>query len=491
MNIDEILKEFNYHTDLDNYRNIILVLKKIIEHYFEVNGIDFITIDGRFLPFDYYLKTESLDGIEAPTLVSLVTSASPKLIHNILNNFHQHQHSIDPKPKSLIIITLLDNSEIEKIIKNKEIGTSIQILGKSFFNKIINSDLKFTKNLIQNFDNLKFKEIISNKNDKMWREDREKIIADLISKYKSGNFSLLLGAGISCDANLPSWEQLISSLLVKSFSEHQDINEQKYEEITIERVANQFKKNQFNSALLSARYLKKSLTRNNETNENFRNIIHEVLYKSKPIKRDSKLIETIGRLCIPTRMRAHIDSIITYNFDDLIEQKLNLLNLKFHVIANSIESYSIQEIPIYHVHGFIPEDLEKYKNATNEIVFSEDGYHKIYSDPYHWSNLVQLTHLREKSCLMIGLSLDDPNIRRLMDIVSNPSLSPRHYALIQRVKLENLIPEQPTSSETALASNFLKSHHHLQESIFRDLGVNIIWYEEYKEIPDILEILLN
>lgn len=98
------------------------------------------------------------------------------------------------------------------------------------------------------------------------------------------------------------------------------------------------------------------------------------------------------------------------------------------------------------MHGFIPEDLEKYQNVNNEIVFSEDGYHKIYSDPYHWSNLVQLTHLREKSCLMIGLSLDDPNIRRLMDIVSNPSLPPRHYALLQRVKLENLTPEQPTSS---------------------------------------------
>ncbi|MEX5444805.1 SIR2 family protein [Acinetobacter schindleri] len=244
--------------------------------------------------------------------------------------------------------------------------------------------------------------------------------------------------------------------------------------------------------MLSARYLKKSLTKNNEPSDKFKNIIHEILYKTNTINRNSKLIEVIGRLCIPTRLRAHVDSIVTYNFDDLIEQKLKKLNLHHHVIPNALETYSIKELPIYHVHGFIPENPNNYDDYVgNEIVFSEDGYHKMYSDSYHWSNLVQLTHLREKSCLMIGLSMDDPNLRRLLDIVSNPSVESKHYAILKRVKQDSLISERSTEEEINLAKNFLQSHHHLQEAIFKDLGVNIIWYEEYSDIPDILEMLLH
>ncbi|MFL9559510.1 SIR2 family protein, partial [Acinetobacter baumannii] len=245
-------------------------------------------------------------------------------------------------------------------------------------------------------------------------------------------------------------------------------------------------------ALLSARYLKKSFTKSNEPSDKFKNIIHEILYKTNKINRSSKLIEIIGQLCIPTRLRAHVDSIITYNFDDLIEQKLNNLNLQYHVIPNDLETYSIKELPIYHVHGFIPEHPNKDDDYIgNEIVFSEDGYHKMYSESYHWSNLVQLTHLREKSCLMIGLSMDDPNLRRLLDIVSNPSIESKHFAILQRVKEDSLVTSLSTTEEMNLSKNFLQSHHQLQEAIFKDLGVNIIWYEEYSDIPEILEMLLN
>jgi hypothetical protein len=86
-------------------------------------------------------------------------------------------------------------------------------------------------------------------------------------------------------------------------------------------------------------------------------------------------------------------------------------------IYTESEVYDPDELPIYHVHGFLPEDDSKYNDLDKStLVFSEEGYHHIYTDAYHWSNLVQLNSFRENNCLMIGLSMTDPNLRRLLDI---------------------------------------------------------------------------
>jgi hypothetical protein len=492
MNFDDILNNFDSKNSKNSYRDLSFFLEKLLEHYFEKQKIKYIQISTPIFPFDYIIEDTLNTELPTPTAVEMKIIPSAMAILKILEKFITQKEKIHPEPQSLIVITTLSEYDINRLFKNKEFEFPYKIYGKNFINKLITEDLNYSKNLLSNLYNIKFEEIFSNKNNSQnWKDERTKRIEQLKLKYKDGNFSLLLGAGVSCDAKLPSWEQLISSLLIKYFSETQNADN-KFSQKSINTISENFKDNYFNSALLSARYLKKSFTKSDEPSDKFKNIIHEILYKTNKVNRDSKLIEVIGKLCIPTRLRAHIDSIITYNFDDLIEQKLKKLNLHHHVIPNELETYSIKELPVYHVHGFIPENPNNYDDYIgNEIVFSEDGYHKMYSDSYHWSNLVQLTHLREKSCLMIGLSMDDPNLRRLLDIVSNPSVESKHYAILQRVKEGSLINDTSTSEEINLARNFLLSHHQLQEAIFKDLGVNIIWYEEYSDIPAILEMLLH
>lgn len=489
MKFNDIQLELTTDKNRSSYQNIEFFITKLIQNYLSKNNIKYHILDGRLIPFDYFIES-SLDDIEGPIFLEIKTVTSSSAILNVINNFRKHQLRTEPKPKSLIIITTLDEADIKKISKEIYDLESIKIYGVKYLDLLINFDQTFAKNLTENLYDIKFNSIITKKDDTSWQEKRDDLIKKLKLKFNEGKFSLLLGAGVSCDANLPSWEELISSLLVKSVSENLNSGSI-YNDETISRVSLSFKDNQFNSALLSARYLKKFFTKKNSKNKKFENIIHEILYTSKNIDKNSKLVESIACLCIPTRLRAHVDSIITYNFDDLLEQNLDKKNLKYSVISNEIETYQINELPVYHVHGFIPQDQTKYNNTNNEIVFSEDGYHKIYSEPYHWSNLVQLTHLREKNCLMIGLSMDDPNLRRLLDIVANSTIETKHYALLQRVKLNKILPKSPQQSDIELATNFLQSHHLLQEDIFNDLGVNIIWYEEFSDVPKILSMLLN
>ena len=150
------------------------------------------------------------------------------------------------------------------------------IYGKDFIDQLIADDLLYSQDLLSNLYNIKFEEIFSNKNNNQnWKDERTKRIEQLKIKYKDGNFSLLLGAGVSCDAQLPSWEQLISSLLIKYFSETQNADN-KFSKNSINTISKNFKDNYFNSALLSARYLKKSFIKNDEPSDKFKNIIHEI-----------------------------------------------------------------------------------------------------------------------------------------------------------------------------------------------------------------------
>jgi hypothetical protein len=65
-------------------------------------------------------------------------------------------------------------------------------------------------------------------------------------------------------------------------------------------------------------------------------------------------------------------------------------------------------------------------------VFSEDEYHAEYSDPYKWSNMTQMSLLGRYPGLFVGLSLEDPNIRRLIDVTHRQYPENANYAILPR-----------------------------------------------------------
>jgi len=212
------------------------------------------------------------------------------------------------------------------------------------------------------------------------------------------------------------------------------------------------------------------------------------------------LVKSIASMCIPKRTGAKVRSVITYNFDDLLERQLTNKSIDHHSIYTDNESYTLDEIPVYHVHGFLPEETLKYDVLDQStLVFSEEGYHEIYSNAYHWSNLVQLNNLRENNCLMVGLSMTDPNLRRLLDISGTNMEKARHFAFMKRMTLEDFAykEDKKTKKKTQKITNlkgadlFLDRHHSLNEEIMKELGVIIIWYEDYDEIPEILDRTTN
>lgn len=144
----------------------------------------------------------------------------------------------------------------------------------------------------------------------------------------------------------------------------------------------------------------------------------------------------------------------------------------------------LDALGVYHVHGFLPQDKEDYNDLGNTLlVFSEDGYHKLMLDPYNWANISQLNFMVNNTCLFIGLSMTDPNMRRLLEIAAQKKYDDdlcQHYVIMRRFKINN-------SGKSASIKRFENVNESLQEDFFKSLGVNVIWVNDYDEIPNLLK----
>ncbi len=293
-------------------------------------------------------------------------------------------------------------------------------------------------------------------------------ISVLQKTYKKGNLTLFCGAGISMDAGVPTWNILLKSLLKEAF---------KSKEIEdIENIfADIFQTRNNLSPIIIGKYLKNVL--GNDFLETVRNSLYE------KCTRKSDTIDDIVELCRPKRDTNSLKAIITYNFDDIIELKLFANKIKYRSIYKEGERYEENELPIFHVHGFLPSKGKL--TIDNEIVFSEDAYHTQFIDPFSWSNLVQLNYLNTSTCLFVGISLTDPNMRRLIDVSKRKSGKDQvnHYIIKRRYKLEDLAIN-PTKKT---GNSLLKIIENIEEQDAKSLGINIIWITDYKELPEIFK----
>lgn len=348
-------------------------------------------------------------------------------------------------------------------------------------NEIIEENDDAVESIVNSLFKLDIEKEIRKSNDD-WKKARLDVLNDIKKAYNKGNFSLILGAGVSCSAGFPNWETLLNSLYANFVNKV--FNDDIVSDDTLQAITKKFIEINNSSTLAAARYLKAGLSQK-DNDVHFITAVKKALYNSP--RKSSLLMDAIINLCTPKRSGAKIKSIITYNFDDLVEEYLNKVKLEYKTIYKDEELHDSDELPIYHVHGFISSRGDIEKDVS--LVFSEEAYHKVYSEPYHWSNLVQLATLRDNNCLMIGLSLSDPNLRRLLEIAAQKhSPNNRHYVFMQRLSNNNLIDETNIGKiDLASANKMLQTHHVVQEMMMSSLGTNIIWFENYDEIPKLLD----
>jgi hypothetical protein len=329
----------------------------------------------------------------------------------------------------------------------------------------------------------------------------QSVVKYLKESLCNGNLSIFLGSGISLEHGIPTWSSLLKNSLINALC-----NKENADKNLIASFSQIYSDVFFNNYLSSAKQIKLIL-KNQAFSKEFKEIIRSILYNNLTFNQHSNFYRSLANLCSGVRGQGNISSIITYNYDDLIETYLSKLEIKI-----PFKSYSSQpkyplksgELPIFHVHGFLPRNINKDSSAS--IILSEEDYFRLYNDPFHWANQTQYNALLNNVCLFIGLSMDDPNLRRLLELSEQHSRRKIKHICIIRDQPPEQIKEKIVKSlsnnkiSDSIPENFTSEDNisrltNLQKTLFikemNSLGCRILFISDFNEIPGIINQIPN
>ena len=177
---------------------------------------------------------------------------------------------------------------------------------------------------------------------------------------RDNQLTLVCGAGVSRASSIPDWNELLVNILNEVFFRSVELKESEPEILgkDLLRLMPQ-------SNLILGKYLRLVLK------DDFEKIVKKYLYSNYNQERDiedaiimqgkvsinyaleTNMMKAIVELARPKRNGKRLESIITFNFDDLIENALLQHKIEYCSIWKEGQIHGIDQLPIYHVHGIL------------------------------------------------------------------------------------------------------------------------------------------
>lgn len=431
------------------------------------------------LDYDAILP-EGIEDIQDKTYVEFKYSKSNQNYY--LREIERELKKISNLPEKahllLILGVVFSDNEKNNIYKKlaESANTNVTIWDYNDLVERSNLDSKYSEYL-ENPKKAIVDDAISNQQNIQERKKNKKhLIEMLYSAYKNEKVVLFLGAGVSIDAGIPLWSDLINKLLIQMIANKSKNKIMSNKDI---KMLNQLaSSNKEDSPLTQVRYIRTAFDKTE-----YYSLVHKVLYENKQTL-NTNLLNAIVNICAPKRNHIGVRSVVTYNFDNILERKLKQKGIDYNVVYREADISDYESLNVYHVHGYLPNNLEELDEEMN-LIFSEEDYHRVYRDSYCWSNITQLNAFRDNTCLFIGCSLNDPNLRRLLDVAARNGESARHFAILKR--------DQINLGKNEVEKNLLDVYENIdlniRESYYRSIGLNIIWVDSFEEIVTIINKL--
>ena len=285
--------------------------------------------------------------------------------------------------------------------------------------------------------------------------------------FSGAPVSLLVGAGSTMAAGGPSWYGLINRLWLDELR-----GRYRYPRLSDADAVSELGSVIGDSVLIQARLLKRL------AGPGFIDKVREGTYRG--VQPDSETPRQVARLALALHRQSRLRHLITFNYDSLIEDAINAEGVAAHAVYRETRT-SGTGIPVQHVHGYLPRPPQPITpEEAASVVFDEETYHSRFNRPEHWTNRVMLSALKESCCVFIGFSMNDPNVRRLMEQAREADQVP-HVVLLRQPPLDGDNPDAQLARARLI---------HTQEEVLRELGLRVLWYANYSDLPAMLDLLI-
>lgn len=305
--------------------------------------------------------------------------------------------------------------------------------------------------------------------------------------YREHGLVLALGAGLSIGCHIPNWEELLARLASRCLGPGgADI------------CTKLFDSGYSFPAITSI------LKANCDQADKFADFVREELYRDFPffpdgverrreefirfVQQNSPTLRAIATFCACRDERGfarnrRVHAIINFNLDCVLRayDEVRFNGSLYRTVERASAGTLPHRINIYQAHGYLVFNREQFGDASTEttkLTITEHEYYDFFNDLTGLFNYTFLFLLREYSCLFLGMSMRDDNVRRLL-----------HYSTKERV--QSGIDEGRTREEAversirhfAVMRRSNDDVDKLTEGSLESLGARPLWIDDYAEIP--------
>ncbi len=314
---------------------------------------------------------------------------------------------------------------------------------------------------------------------------------ELAAAYQERGIVLVMGSGISAGCQIPTWADLMQRGLDLADAEHglnvrslqkQGLSLPTIASLIAERSGSReaFIEHMRNALYQDFEFYPHDVDKSNR--QQFVRYVHE----------NNSTLRALGAMCARRigdtdhyEANPHIAAVVNFNLDALLQ---TYIYARYHKrLVRTVERASAgpirDKISVYQMHGYLAFGNQKGDStveAADAAVLTEQDYFDFFNQPNSLFNFTFLYLMREYPCCFVGLSMQDDNIRRLL-----------HYSRKEQFSgLKSKGKGDPATWRRQLLRHFVILERtdgavidRAIEDTLRPLGVNVLWVEQFREIP--------
>jgi hypothetical protein len=253
------------------------------------------------------------------------------------------------------------------------------------------------------------------------------VLREVREQHRAGRLGFLVGAGLSVPIGLPSWAAFNQALLEQAMGRHAPGG-----------AAQSFAISRAYLELLQGQSLAAIDLVRQRVGADFHVVLRGALYEREQLRKFQPTESHYALVRLALDSDPPFPCLHTTNYDDLLELALRNAGGR-RPRAVHAGRRSVSDGPrVVHLHGYFPFEppgVAEEKRLAADLVASDLDYHRLSNDHTAWTNRELLNLLDSRSVLVLGMSLTDPNVRRLLAYLSEHRKahddSHEHFVILQ------------------------------------------------------------